>query len=180
MKRKSWQIVLMVAVLGLALAGPVRAQADAGLTKMLVESYDLLEAGKLAEAQKIFEQILKQDPGNPLALNNLGAIKVKENKFPEALAFLSQALPRAQGYKLKVNRVCDMQGLCLAFRPLEAVYGDQDLAPLVQLNLSLVKAKLAEREKVPGLPTSFAHCLRRLHAEGARGRLIKRRAPDPP
>ena len=146
MQRQSWQIVVMVAALGLALAGPVRAQADAGLTKMLVESYDLLEAGKLAEAQKIYEQILKQDPGNPLALNNLGAIKVKENKFPEALAYLSQALDRAQGYKLKVNRVCDMQGLCLAFRPLEAVYGNQDLAPLVQLNLSLVKAKVAEEK----------------------------------
>ena len=147
MKRQSWQIVVMVAALGLALAGPVRAQPDAGLTKMLVESYDLLEAGNLAEAQKIYAQILKQDPGNPLALNNLGAIKVKENKFPEALAFLMQALPRAQGYKLKVNRVCDMEGLCLAFRPLEAVYGDQDLAPLVQLNLSLVKAKLAGEKK---------------------------------
>ena len=147
MKRQSWQIVVTVAALGLALAGPVWAQADAALTKMLVESYDLLEAGKLAEAEKIYEQILKQDPGNPLALNNLGAIKVKENRFPEALALLSQALPRAQGYKLKVNRVCDMQGLCLAFRPLEAVYGNQDLGPLVELNLSLVRAKLAEEKK---------------------------------
>ena len=147
MQRKSWQIVVMVAALGLALAGPVWAQADAGITKMLVESYDLLEAGKLPEAQKIYEQILKQDPGNPLALNNLGALKVRENKFQEALALLSQALPRAQGYKLQVNRVCDMQGLCLAFRPLEAVYGNQDLAPLVQLNLSLVKAKLADEKK---------------------------------
>jgi tetratricopeptide (TPR) repeat protein len=147
MKQKSWQIVLMVAALGLALAGSVRGQADAALTKMLVESYDLLEAGNLAEAQKIYAQILKQDPGNPLALNNLGAIKVKENQFPEALALLSQALPRAQTYKLKVNRVCDMQGLCLAFRPLEAVYGDQDLAPLVQLNLSLVRGKLAEEKQ---------------------------------
>jgi tetratricopeptide (TPR) repeat protein len=145
MQRQSWQIVVLVAALGLALAGPVRA--DAGLTKMLVESYDLLEAGKLAEAQKIYEQILKQDPGNPLALNNLGAIKVKENKLPEALAFLAQALPRAQGYKLQVNKVCDMQGLCLAFRPREAVYGNQDLAPLVQLNLNLVRGKLAEEKK---------------------------------
>jgi tetratricopeptide (TPR) repeat protein len=147
MKLNSWQIVLMVAALGLALAGPVQAQGDAGLTRLLVESYDLLEAGKLAQAQTIYEQILKQDPGNPLALNNLGAIKVKENKLPEALALLSQALPRAQGYKLQVNRVCDVQGLCLAFRPLEAVYGNQDLAPLVQLNISLVKAKLAEGKK---------------------------------
>ena len=145
MQRQSWQIVVVVAALALALAGPV--WADAGLTKMLVESYDLLEAGKLAEAQKIYEQILKQDPGNPLALNNLGAIKVKENKFPEALAYLSQALDRARGYKLQVNRVCDMQGLCLAFRPLEAVYGNQDLAPLVQFNLNLVRAKLAAEKK---------------------------------
>ena len=114
---------------------------------MLVESYDLLEAGKLAEAQKICEQILKQDPGNPLALNNLGAIKGKENQFPEALALLSQALPRAQTYKLKVNRVCDMQGLCLACRPMEVVYGDQDLAALAQLNLSLVQANLVEEKQ---------------------------------
>ena len=145
MQRQSWQIIVMVAALGLALAGPVRA--DAGLTKMLVESYDLLEAGKLAEAQKIYEQILKQDPGNPLALNNLGAIKVKEHKYPEALSYLSQAMDRAQGYKIQVNRVCDVEGICLAFRPLEAVYGNQDLAPLVQLNLSLVRSKLAEEKK---------------------------------
>ena len=147
MQRQSWQMIVMVAALSLALTGPVRGQADAGLTKMLVESYDLLEAGKLTEAQKIYEQILKQDPGNPLALNNLGAIKVKEHKLPEAVSYLSQALDRAPGYKIKVNRVCDMQGLCLAFRPLEAVYGNQDLAPLVQLNLNLVRAKLAEEKK---------------------------------
>jgi tetratricopeptide (TPR) repeat protein len=145
MQRQSWQIVVMVAALALALTAPV--WADAGITKMLVASYDLLEAGKLAEAQKIYAQILKQDPGNPLALNNLGAIKVKENKLPEALSYLTQALDRAQGYKIQVNRVCDMQGLCLAFRPLEAVYGNQDLAPLVQLNLNLVKAKIAEGKK---------------------------------
>jgi tetratricopeptide (TPR) repeat protein len=149
MKGKTWQIIMMAACLGLAWAGPVaaQAQADAGLTQRLVESYDLLEAGKLAEAQKIYEQILAQDPGNPLALNNLGAIKVKEHNLAAALAYLEKAMPRAQGYKLKVNRLCDVQGLCLAFRPLEAVYGDQDLGPLVKLNISLVKGRLAEEKK---------------------------------
>jgi len=143
MRLRSWQLVLTTVVLGLALAGPVHAQADAGLTQMMVHSYDLLEAGKLAQAQKIYERVLTQDPGNPLALNNLGAIKVKEHKYKEALALLSQALPRARDYQIKVNRVCDIQGLCLAFRPLEAVYGNQDLAPLIRLNISLIKAKLA-------------------------------------
>ncbi len=68
MKRQSWQIILMVAALWLALAGPVRAQADAGLTKLQVKSYDLLEAGKLAEAQKIYEQILAAGPRQPSRL----------------------------------------------------------------------------------------------------------------
>jgi Tfp pilus assembly protein PilF len=147
MKLRSWQLVVMTTVLGLALAAPAPAPADAGLTKMLVQSYDLLEAGQLTQAQKIYEQVLKQDPGNPLALNNLGAIKVKEHQLKEALALFSQALPRAQGYKLKINRVCDIEGICLAFRPLEAVYGDQELAPLIELNISLVKAKLAAEPK---------------------------------
>ncbi len=147
MKPGVWHLVLMGAALGLVLAGPLQAQTDAGLTKMLVESYDLLEAGNLAQAQNIYAQVLKQDPGNPVALNNLGAIKVREHKLPEALALFSQALPRARGFQGKVNQVCDVQGLCLAFRPLAAVYGNQDLAPLVQLNISLVKAKLAAEKK---------------------------------
>jgi tetratricopeptide (TPR) repeat protein len=144
---RSWPLVFLVAVLGLALTGPLQARADAGLTKMMVESYDLLEAGKLAQAEKIYHQILTQHPDNPLALNNLAAIKVKQHKLPMALAYLKQALPRARGYKVKVNRVCDSEHVCLAFRPLEAVYGTQDLAPLVQLNISLVRAKLASEKK---------------------------------
>jgi tetratricopeptide (TPR) repeat protein len=135
----------MVAALGLALAGPVQAQGDAGLTKLLVESYDLLEAGQLAQAQKIYEGILQQDPGNPLALNNLGAIKVKEHNYQEALKYLEQALTRAKGYKIKVNQACAVDGICLAFRPLQEVYGDTELEPLIKFNIDMVKARLATR-----------------------------------
>jgi tetratricopeptide (TPR) repeat protein len=147
MSTKSWSLVILIAALGLALAGPVQGQTNAGLTKMMVESYDLLEAGKLAQAEKIYDQILEQHPDNPLALNNLAAIKVRQHKFQMALVYLEQALPRAWGYKVKVNRVCDIDGICLAFRPLQAVYGTQNLAPLVQLNISLVRAKLAPEHK---------------------------------
>ncbi len=130
----------------MAWSGSALPQGDAKITQMLVESYDLLEAGKLDQAKAIFRQILQQDPGNPLALNNLGAVMVKEKKYQEALKYLEQALPRARGYKVRVNRVCAVDGLCLAFRPLQEVYGDQDLEPLVQLNIDMVKARLATRE----------------------------------
>lgn len=121
----------------------VRAQDRGDLTKMMIRSYDLLEAGKVDEAQKIYEQVLKGDPGNPLALNNLGAIMVKKGKYQEALAYLQQALPKTKGYKIMVNRVCEVDGVCLAFRPLQEVYGNQELEPLVKLNIQMIRGKLA-------------------------------------
>jgi tetratricopeptide (TPR) repeat protein len=145
MKPRSWQMVCIAAVLGLALTGPAWTQVDAALTKKMVESYDLLEAGKLAQAQELYNEILKADPGNPLALNNLAAIKVKEHKYPEALKYLEQALLRAKGYKINVNQVCAVDGICLAFRPLQEVYGDTELAPLIKFNIDMVKARLATR-----------------------------------
>jgi tetratricopeptide (TPR) repeat protein len=126
----------------------VPAQVDQGkIDKMLVESYDLLEAGKLDQAKAIFQEILRLDPGNPLALNNLGALMVKEKKYREALGYLEQALPRAQGRRVRVNRVCDAEGICMAFRPSMEVYGDTPFAPLVRLNIAMVKGKLAAEKK---------------------------------
>jgi len=113
---------------------------------MLVQSYDLLEAGKLDQAKTIFQEILKMAPGNALALNNLAAVMVKEKKYPEALKFLEQALPQAQGQRVKVNRVCEAEGICLAFRPAQQVYGDTPLQPLIRMNIEMVKARLATRE----------------------------------
>jgi hypothetical protein len=72
---------------------------------------------------------------------------VKEMKYQEALNCLEQALPKAQGRRVRVNRVCDAEGICMAFRPSLEVYGDTPLAPLVRLNIALVKAKLAAEKK---------------------------------
>ncbi len=145
--RRPWRIIVSL-VFGLLLVWSfkVLAQSDGKIMQDLVESYDLLEAGKLEQAKGKFLEILRQDPGNPLALNNLGYIAVKEKKYEEALEDLEQALPKARGYKVRINRVCDVDGICLAFRPLQEVYGEQDLAPLVQLNLEMVRARLATRK----------------------------------
>jgi tetratricopeptide (TPR) repeat protein len=145
MKPKFWQVVFLAAALAPALTGPAWTQDDATLSKKMVESYDLLEAGKLAQAQALYQEILQQDPGNPLAMNNLGAIEVKKRNYQEALKYLKQALPRAQGYKIRVNQVCAMDGICLAFRPLQEVYGDTELLPLIRFNIDMVKARLATR-----------------------------------
>jgi tetratricopeptide (TPR) repeat protein len=145
--RRSW-LRIMGLVLGVLLAWSSSAlpQGDPETTRMLLDSYDFLEAGQLAEAKAIFRDILQRDPGNPLALNNLAAVMVKEKKYQEALKYLEQALTRARGYKVKVNRMCAVDGLCLAFRPLQEVYGNQDLEPLVKLNIDMVKARHATRQ----------------------------------
>lgn len=134
-------LVLCGAGTGLA-AKAKQAAAPAGemdVNKALVDSFELMEKGKFAEAQKILEKVLQKDPGNPLALNNLAAIMVKAKKFDKADTYLNQALPRAKGYMVQVNRVCQVGGICVAFKPVSAGTGNQELAPLVLMNLEMVK-----------------------------------------
>jgi tetratricopeptide (TPR) repeat protein len=137
---------LLAAVL-FALPGVGLAQGEDRLQQMLIQSYDLLVEGKLDQAQKVFEEILQQYPQDPLALNNLAAIQVKKGEYLKALNHLEQALPRAKGYKVMVNRVCDVDGVCLAFRPLAQEYGNQELEPLIRLNIEMIKAKLGLRRR---------------------------------
>jgi Tfp pilus assembly protein PilF len=131
--------ILTVLLLG---AGWALAQTDAKTTRMMVQGYDLLEAGKLGQAEQFYKEVLQEDPGNPLALNNLGAIMVKKKRYGEALNYMEQARSRAKDYQVRVNRVCDVEGVCLAFRPLEAEYGNQALEPLIKLNIEMIRDKL--------------------------------------
>ncbi len=140
------KLTMLAALLaGLLVLGPVSvpAQEEPELTEALVRSYDLLEAGNYPEAKKIYQEILSRHPDHPLALNNLAFIQIKEGDLPGARASLERALTKAAGYRLQVNKVCAVEGICLAFRPGGPAYGDQDLEPLVRLNLSLVREKLA-------------------------------------
>ena len=146
MNRLKLQII--AAALALLLGAPgALARTGADNFQMMVQGYDLLEAGKLGQAQKLYEQVLREDPGNPMALNNLGAIMVKKKKYQEALDYLEKALPRAKEYQVRVNRVCDVEGICLAFRPLEAEYGNQDLERLVKLNIEMIRDRLQAAPK---------------------------------
>jgi tetratricopeptide (TPR) repeat protein len=147
--RLRWLLILLI--LGLAWPASPGALAQVGappdLMARLVQSYDLLEAGNLAEAKKIYEDILEKHPDNPLALNNLGAIYVRERDYQRALNCLERALPKARGYKVLVNRLCDVDGVCLAFRPAAVEYGTHDLEPLITANIEMVKDKFAASQK---------------------------------
>jgi tetratricopeptide (TPR) repeat protein len=145
------RLVLAALVCGLVWLPGVSGRAQIGdqeLNRSLVKSYDLLEAGKLAEAKQIYEEILEKHPNNPLALNNLGAIYVRQKDYQQALNYLERALPRAKSYRVLVNRVCDVDGICLAFRPAAVEYGHHDLEPLIAANIEMVKAKFAANWKL--------------------------------
>lgn len=130
-------------------SGTVMAQGNADMTGMLNSGFDLLEAGKIDQAQKIYEEVLQKLPRHPLALNNLAAILVKRGDYDQALAYLKQALPQAKGVKVTLNRICTVDGVCAAFKPSEDPFGAEDLEGLIKSNIIMVSMACAERQKKP-------------------------------
>jgi len=139
MKLKAICIVMALVLCTAGLAFAAKEKGEMDVNKMLMSSFEMMEKGKFKEAQAVLEKVLQKDPGNPLALNNLAAVMVKAKKFDKADTYLNQALPRAKGYMVQVNRVCQVGGICLAFKPVTAGTGNQELAPLVMLNIDMVK-----------------------------------------
>ena len=125
-------------------AAKKKAEKPFDPTKALLDSFDLIEKGKVDQAEKLLNKVLEKDPGNHLALNNLASVMVKKKKFDKADTYLNQALPRAKGYMVAVNRVCSVGGICMAFKPVAGGTGNQDLEPLVKMNIDMVKQYMSE------------------------------------
>jgi len=136
---------LTAILLGLALltGGPAWAQVDRNLAALLNSGYEMLERGDLDRAQKVYEGMLRQYPENPVALNNLAAILAKKGKYEEALDYLNRALGRAKGYKGVVDRVCDLESVCTAFRVSQDSMVGSDLEDLIKSNILMVKMACA-------------------------------------
>ena len=145
MNRKMRRFIVILAALSLmgpALSGAQNRDEVAG---MLDAGFSLLEQGKVDHAQKVYEEILQKDPGQPLALNNLAAIMVKQAKYGQALAYLKQALGRASGYRVTLNRVCDVDGVCAAYRLSQDKFGSEDLAGVIKTNILMVEMARSSR-----------------------------------
>ncbi len=132
---------------GFAAAKKAEKPVDVG--KALMDSWEMINKAKYAQAEKLLGKVLEQDPGNPLALNNLAAVMVAMKKFDKADTYLNQALPRAKGYMVQVNRVCQVGGICVAFKPAAGGTGNQELEPLIKLNIDMVKQYMST-EPLPG------------------------------
>jgi len=154
MKRTWVKVIAIVVALalcgaGTALAQAKKAAADLDIGKALLDSYDLIEKKQYKKADAILDKVLAKDPGNPLALNNKASIMVSEKKFDKADTYLNQALPKAKGFMVQVNRVCSVGNICLAFRPVTSGTGNQDLEPLIKMNIEMVKGYMSAGP-VPG------------------------------
>ena len=133
-------LALIICASGMAFAAKAKkAEKEMDVGAMLMTSFEMMEKGKFADAQKLLDKVLAKDPGNPLALNNMAAIMVKQNKFDKADTYLNQSLARAKGYMVQVNRVCQVRGICVAFKPAAGGSGNQELEPLVKMNIDMVK-----------------------------------------
>ncbi len=158
---KKLLVLLMVLTFGVGAAfapgicPPAKITGD--IESMLSRGYCLFIAGKYKEAQAEFEKVLKKAPGNPVALTALAAVMVKQNKLDKADTYLKEALPRAKGYMMLVNRVCGVLDICLAVEPYKVGGGNQDLGELVKMNINMVEAKMAAQKGgagagYPGMP----------------------------
>ena len=143
MKRTWVKVIALTLALAICGAGVAcaakKAEQPLNVSKALLDSYDLIEKKQYKKADALLDKILVADPGNPLALNNKASVMVAEKKFDKADTYLNQALPKAKGYMVQVNRVCSVGNICLAFKPVAGGTGNQDLEPLVKVNIEMVK-----------------------------------------
>jgi tetratricopeptide (TPR) repeat protein len=145
MTRKVRRFMVILAALSCLGPGLGWAQGQGELAGTLNAGFDLLEQGKFDQAQKVYAGVLRQDPGQPLALNNMAAILVKQGKYDQALAYLKRALPRAKGFKVRINRVCNVDGVCAAAHLGGEQFGSEDLEAVIKGNIVMLEIARSSR-----------------------------------
>ncbi|UZP68574.1 tetratricopeptide repeat protein [Desulfovibrio mangrovi] len=68
------------------------AQAGGALDERILQGADLHYKGRLDEARQLFAQVVREDPVNLFALNQLGLISAKQERFEDAVGFFSKVV----------------------------------------------------------------------------------------
>ena len=64
----------------------------------------------------------------------------------ETLGQLNRALPKARDYKVDLNRVCSVEGVCAAYRQSTDKFGQENLEELIKTNILMVKMAASDRK----------------------------------
>jgi tetratricopeptide (TPR) repeat protein len=139
-------IVLITFFVGVAavLAQPQPMTED--IYTPLSQGYDLMSKGNYKLAKVEFEKVIKADPYNPYANNNLAAIAEREGQPQVALSYLKTAMEKVDKYPYKVtSQVCFPGGLCTAVKPVKeyTTTTGPSIAAVIGDNI----AKLSKKEK---------------------------------
>ena len=68
------------------------------MQQKLMDGNELFAEGKIEDAEKCFLDVLKQDPDNKEAFNNMGVIAFQKKRFYEAVDYFSKALTLDHNY----------------------------------------------------------------------------------
>ncbi len=89
---------------------------------------------------------LAQPRGNVIEKINAGYDLLEQGKYDQALAQLRRALPKAKGYKITLNRVCNVDGVCAALRQSTDNFGQDNLEDLIKSNILMVQMAAAGKK----------------------------------
>jgi tetratricopeptide (TPR) repeat protein len=86
---------------------------DASLDELLIAGLAQHRAGRLADAENVYRQILRDAPRHVTALRLLGILSTQQGKYTEAIALLQQAYTlsgKHPGVALELAQVCQSAG----------------------------------------------------------------------
>lgn len=112
------------------------------LQKTLQQAVQLHQAGRLAEAERLYAQLLSQAPQMFEALHLMGLVRLQQNRLDEAVAFMEQALKLRPGAPETLTNY----GLALVSlgRPAEAL-------PVLEQVASASPGNVAVRSNIGGV-----------------------------
>jgi Tfp pilus assembly protein PilF len=147
LQKRQFLILVIWSFLILSVAGVVEAQpkfCSDEVFPLLTRGFEALRAGNDDLARSEFEKVIKIDPFNPYALNNLGVLAEKQGQLKEAMAYLLDAETYAAEYLHKTEELCEAGGLCLAVAPATEKSQVSSIASLIHSNINLLRVKIGK------------------------------------
>jgi protein O-GlcNAc transferase len=135
----------------LLFAGRAAARQASQLPLLSEQAQEALKTGRFKDAQRIYEQILKQDPLSPQAYSNLALALYMQGQYPAAISVIQKALhldPHlTNGRVLLALAYFNLNKLREAIPLFEKLYAEKSDDPTVVQHLGLAYLKVADDEK---------------------------------